>query len=89
MHRFRSDFAPSESAEDEAHSADWSRDKWGDLKHIEGFLREAVHLFDAVLDRNRIHAAGFSQALCFTAENVLCYGLPHSAKFPSTRNPQP
>merc|ERR1719498_44732 len=60
---------PSEA--DFAHFADWSKSGWEDLKNLENFLREAVKVYDKVLDRNRIHVAGFSQG-GFLSYNLLC-----------------
>jgi len=70
---------------------DWSRKEWDDVHDISDFLREAAQAFDAVLDRKRIHVAGFSQGgyitfnlLCL-ASDLICsaapLGIPASGKY--------
>lgn len=62
--------------EEVANHMDWSGDSggssnWDDLHDIESFLRLYVEKEDAMVDRSRVHVAGFSQG-GFLTFNLLC-----------------
>merc|ERR1712205_74847 len=50
---------------------DWAKKGWDDLHDLEDFLRQYVDKTGDIIDRNRVHVAGFSQG-GFLTFNLLC-----------------